>query len=418
MTSSRWKRLLPLLVVSGLVAAACGGDDGDSTPTTQAPQPTETTGPGDTQPAQTDPPSEEPDDTDPAQPSEPIRIVLGELTITEGQFSEGVVSHRNALQMAVEDINAEGLVEITVVTGNVGATPDTALAGYAEIAGQNPLAVVGAPLSPQTNALGGELADAGIIHLAPNAIGVAGFGPLAFNVFPPFVGYQVEPALDSFYETYGDQLESAFYISSGDYPVGIEVNNVRREFLESNGVETVGSESVLQSDTDFLTLATIIATANPSVVIEDTLSSIALIRQIRDAGYDGLIFGGAFVSNANFLVPSQGAFEGAYGWAAWLPAPAESLTDVGREFVERYETRFGMAPDAFGAGIYDGVRLLAAAVAQVGSADDVDAIVAAMSTISLAEGVTSSPVAFDADRVLPMSPLLMRVEGVQHVAAQ
>jgi branched-chain amino acid transport system substrate-binding protein len=419
MTTPRWRRLLPLLAVAGLLVASCGddSDDGEATtteaPSTEAPS---TEAPS-TEAPSTDAPTTDAPTTDAPTPSEPIAFTIGELTITEGQFSEGVVSHRNALQMAVDDINAEGLVDITVVTGDVGSAPDTALDGYASIASEDLLAVVGAPLSPQTNALGGEVAAAGIIHLAPNAMPVQDFGPLAFNVFPPFVDYQIPPALESFYDLHGAELESAFYISSGDYPVGIQGNELRRSFLEEKGVETVGEESVLASDTDFLTLATKIAAANPSVVIEDTLSSIVLLRQIRDAGYDGLIFGGAYVSNANFLVPSQGAFEGAYGWAAWLPAPAETLTDFGQDFVERYEARFGSSPDAFGAGIYDSVRLLAAAVVEVGSADDPAAIAAAMSALTLPDGVTSSPIGFDANRVLPMAPLLMRVEGTTQVAA-
>ncbi|MDP1794252.1 MAG: ABC transporter substrate-binding protein [Acidimicrobiales bacterium] len=393
--------MLPL-VAAALIATSCGSDD--------------SSGSGDAQATTTEAPSTEAPSTEAPAPAEPIAFTIGELTILEGPLSDGVITHRNALQMAVDDLNAQGLVDITVVTGNVGSTPDEALGGYASIAGEDLLAVVGAPLSPQTNAIAGELADAGIIQLAPNAIPVKDFSPLAFNVFPPYLAYQLPPALDSFYELHGDELESAFYVSSGDYPVGIAVNETRRDFLEAQGVETVGEESVLQTDTDFLTLATKIAAENPSVVLEDTLSSIALIRQLRDAGYDGLIFGGAYVANANFLVPSQGAFEGAYGWAAWLPAPTDNLTELGRDFVKRYEARFGSSPDAFGAGIYDGVLLLAAAVVQVGAADDPAAIADAMSTITLPEGVTSSPLAFDENRTLPMDPLLMRIEGTTQVA--
>lgn len=347
-------------------------------------------------------------------------FTLGELSILTGPFAGGVASHRNAMTMAIEDLQKTKRFKINRVTGDCGSSPATAVAAFVAMKASNPLAIVGCPISSQTNAIAAEVSKAGIIHLAPNALLAKNLGDYKFNVFPPYAEYQVQPAVEQFYKKFKSSLKTAYYVAGKDYAVGLDTVAKRKFYFEKSGIQTVGSDEVLSTDTSYTALATKIASLNPSVLVEDSLSSIALLKAVRDAGYKGLIFGGAYVGNANFLTVQTGQFEGAYSFTSWLAEPLKNLSKSGKDFARRYKARFGVYPDAFAAGIYDGIRMLAEGVARAGGPNKGPAaITKATRKVTLADGVsTNGVVKFDANNVLPMNPVLIMVQNKTFVAGK
>lgn len=346
-----------------------------------------------------------------------IAFTVGELTILSGPFAAGAKSHQNALTMAIRDLNKTNRFKISRATADCGSTPQSAVSAFIKIKQSRPLAVIGCPLSSQTNAIVAEVSKSQIIHLAPNALMVKDLGALAVNVFPPYAEYQVGPATVQFYTKFKSTIKTAYYIAGKDYAVGQGTVSIRKNYLEKRGVLTVGNDEVLSTDTNYQALAVKIASINPSVVIEDSLSSLVLLKQIRDAGYKGLIFGGAFVGNANFLTVQTGQFENAYSFAPWLARPASKLSATGRDFVARYKKEFGTEPDGFAAGIYDGMMILAESVSKAGGASAKPIrILKEMLKFKLIKSVSSSTTAmFDQSRVLAMSPTLIQVRNQQFV---
>lgn len=388
-----------LLLVIALVMTACGGtDDPSSTDvvTDEATSP-EATG-----------------DDAAATEGEALEFVVGEITGITGPFVEGTRSHRAGVEMAIEHANSAGGVNISVVQGDSGETPQETLTGFESIRDDEPIAIAGAPASSQTSALGAAVADLPAIHFAPNADPVQEFGELAFNTVPNFIDYQLPAANEQFWAAFGDQVETAFIIDQTDYPSGVASNELRRAFFEEQGVEIVGHESVLGTDTDFSALANTIVNANPDLIIEDlTTVNITLLGQLQDAGFDGLVYGGGTSASTGTAELAGEVYEGIITFQGWNPRQ-EMTGGKAEAFTGEYEERYGSPPDQYAAGLYDAMTLLAEAVRQTGSTDP-EVVGEALATIALDEGVTASPLQFDDNRTLPMNPVLVQIRDGVHV---
>jgi branched-chain amino acid transport system substrate-binding protein len=100
---------------------------------------------------------------------------------------------------------------------------------------------------------------------------------------------------------------------------------------------------------------------NPSLVFITASSGETVgdyIKQIRKAGFKGLI-GGGNAMNSPLVSTSVGQDgRGAQSAAAWYSGNA---SEENQEFIAAYRTRYGEAPDQFAAQAYTGVKLLAEA---------------------------------------------------------
>ena len=80
-----------------------------------------------------------------------------------------------------------------------------------------------------------------------------------------------------------------------------------------------------------------------------------------------------------------------------------------KEFVARYQEKYGALPDTFAALGYDAARLLADAIKRAGSSDS-KALRDALAKTSGFEGVTGQ-ISFDTNRNASKPGLIVRVKG-------
>jgi branched-chain amino acid transport system substrate-binding protein len=100
--------------------------------------------------------------------------------------------------------------------------------------------------------------------------------------------------------------------------------------------------------------------AEAVVVLAGASDSVALVRELRAAGAESVIFGGPSLGRRTFLDRAQSAAEGVR-----LPSTLQE-SDLASKFGERFEARWSVAPDYAAYHAYDSTRLLVAAIRRAG----------------------------------------------------
>jgi len=97
------------------------------------------------------------------------------------------------------------------------------------------------------------------------------------------------------------------------------------------------------------------------VLIADSQSSAAVLRELRGRGYTGAVFGGPQMGRRTFLELAGDAAEGVV-----FPHPLVMSARF-RTFAEKFAERFGRQPDYAAAHTYDALTLLTGAIRKAGS---------------------------------------------------
>ncbi|MGC8764950.1 MAG: ABC transporter substrate-binding protein [Brevinematia bacterium] len=148
-----------------------------------------------------------------------------------------------------------------------------------------------------------------------------------------------------------------------DYSQGL-AEDFRTEF-EKLGGKIVAFESALQGDKDFKTQLTRIKNANPEALyMPDYVAEMAqIIEQSKQLGLNVKFLSGDGYSNpeifeligdnANGVIFANSAEE------------TGELSPIRKEFIEKYEKRWKMKPDAFSMNSYDSAKILINAIEKV-----------------------------------------------------
>jgi branched-chain amino acid transport system substrate-binding protein len=190
-----------------------------------------------------------------------------------------------------------------------------------------------------------------------------------------------------------------------DYSVDL-AKFFKEEFAKLGGVIAV-EQSYATGDTDFRAQLTSIRASKPDAIcLPGYYQEVGLIiRQGRQIGLKMPFFGCDGWANQALLDIGGKAVEGCYFTNHF--SPDDQAPNV-KNFVEKYRTKYGSAPDTFAALGYDAARLLAAAVQRSGTADST-AIRDAMAKTAGFEGVTGL-ISFDPNRNASKPGLVITVK--------
>ena len=162
--------------------------------------------------------------------------------------------------------------------------------------------------------------------------------------------------------------------------------------------------------TDFRTVATKILSTNPTIVIAAFQTEVGcanFVRQLRGLGYRDRILGTSPCTSGTALEIGGDAMT---GLQCAIPPLLTDDNARGQAFLSRYAARFGSAANEFfQAAAYDAPYLLKAAIEQVGSLDDPDAIRTYLSTMEKYSGSIGT-YHFDSNReIAGVSDVLVEV---------
>jgi branched-chain amino acid transport system substrate-binding protein len=178
--------------------------------------------------------------------------------------------------------------------------------------------------------------------------------------------YQGEAMANYLSKQAGMKRAAILIDNKSDYSTGL-AQYFERTFV-ANGGKIVAKASYAQGDSDFRSQLTNIKSSNPEVIfVPGYYNDIGQISiQARDLGMKQPLAGGDGWESPKLIEIGGKALEGClYSNHYHIDDPAPAV----REFVQKYEERFGAKPDSLAALGYDSTRVLAEAIKHAGTTE-------------------------------------------------
>ena len=268
-------------------------------------------------------------------------IKVGALNSLSGTMAISEVTVRNAIDLAVEEINAAGGVmgkQIQLV-GEDGASEPTVFAEKAEklISSDCVAAVFGGWTSSSRKAMLPVFEDNNSLLYYPVQYEGLESSPNIFYTGAT-TNQQIVPALDYLKE----QGITSLYLVGSDYVFPQTANRIIKAYAEANGIEIKGEDYTPLGSTDFSTIVNKVRGANADAVF-NTLngdSNVAFFREYKNVGLTPQEMPVVSVSIAEEEVGGIGVQNIDGQLTAWNYYQTID-TPVNKKFVEAYKAKFG-----------------------------------------------------------------------------
>ncbi len=306
-----------------------------------------------------------------------------------------------AAEMWLEDINKAGGLEVgghkynveVVVEDNESKTESAAKAATKLITEDEVLAIVGPQSSAQAIPAGEMANNYGTPMISPWSTNpdTTKDRPFVFRgcFLDPFQG----PVVANFIkDEFGFKKAAVLYDIASDYPKGLaEVFKEAWEKLNGAG-SVVAFESFTTKDADFSSQLTNIIKSGAEVLFTPQYyNEVALIvQQAHELGFKGPIVGSDSWGSAETV---KLCGEDCYGLFFSTHYAAAGATGATKEFIERYEKKYGYTPDDVGALTWDALRIVQTAIENTGKLTgklekDREAVKDALAKIKEFDGIT------------------------------
>ncbi|HEX2060039.1 MAG TPA: ABC transporter substrate-binding protein [Thermoanaerobaculia bacterium] len=304
----------------------------------------------------------------PAEPRGGGEIVIGEYSSLSGSEATFGQSTHNGILLAVEEINAAGGLhgrKVRLVTEDDQSKPEEAANAVTKlISADDVLAVIG------------EVASSSSLAAAP--ICQASKVPM---ITPASTNPRVTQAGDyifrmCFVDSYQGPIVARYLAQEMGITRAAMLTDVRSDYsrglaeafeqtFTSLGGTIVGRQSYAKGDSDYRAQLTAIKQTRPEIVfVPGYYNDVAPVAvQARDLGLTVPLVGGDGWESPKLLEIGGKALEGCmYANHYHVDDPAPAV----REFVTKYEKRYGARPDSLAALAYDSMRVLADAIRRAG----------------------------------------------------
>ena len=169
-------------------------------------------------------------------------------------------------------------------------------------------------------------------------------------------------------KTFQAQKSAVLFEISNDYSKGL-ADNFKEVWEKRHGLgSVVGFESHGPKDQDFSAQLTKINAAKPDFIFLPQNYSFAapIIRQARDLGYKGPFMGSDAWGSAELMSLCGDACKGQYFSTHYAAAGATGAT---KEFIGKYQAKYGYVPDDVAALTWDSLGIVLQAIKNAGQVD-------------------------------------------------
>lgn len=382
--------LMAVLMVCSLAACKKTTNDGDKTPTP-------TTAPNNN--------GGNNDNTDNTN-KDPIRI--GVITSITGEKALVGEYCKNAINMAVDDINKAGGVlgrQVEVVYEDDLGTDVGAVNALNKLATDDKIcAIVGPYYGTMILALDGEIKKAQIPVLSATSLATVGdFGnPWLFQA-RTHDGHIPKALVEYVVENIGNKVSIIY----GTDASGIGQMEAAVQALKDLGLEPVSLDAYNTGDKDFTAQILHIQEANPDVIVAFGLQVEAglIMKQLRDMGVTKPIAGLASYASKIAIDLAKEASNGVLALTDYI---SDTPREEGRVFAQKYKERYNIDSDFTAAVDYDKFMLIIEAI-KIANSTEREAIRDAMFKIQGYKGV-ANVYAFDEKGVGGTSILLIEIQ--------
>lgn len=339
--------------------------------------------------------------------SDTIRI--GGLAPLTGDAASYGVAVNNAIQMAVEDINANGGIDGKQIEyiyyDEKGDTTEATNAYNKLVQDDKVVAIIGDVTTKPTLAVAqtSQQDNIPIITATATAAEVTLTGPNIFRACftDPFQGELMASYAS---EKLGATKVAVLSDMADDYSSGIAEAFVAK--AEELGMQVVADEKYQDGDVDFKSQLTNIKGQNPDVLFLPVYyEDLRLISaQAKEVGVTAQLCGAdgwdsVLTDNFDSSVLNGGVFCSQYS--------TESTDERVQNFISTYKEKYEMDPNMFAVLAYDATNMMAQAISDAGSTDS-QAIIDAMAALEY-DGLTGR-MTFDEDRNPQKSAVIVSIQ--------
>lgn len=331
------------------------------------------------------------------------KIKIGFNIPLTGDIPKVGEASKNAAEMLLADINAQGGFEVGgkkiplefFYEDNESKAESAVNVALKLIEQDGVVAIIGPNSSKQAVPAGGTCNDNRTPMVSPWSTNpdTTKNRPWVFRAafLDPFQG---PVAVNFATKQFKAKTAAVLFDISNDYSKGL-AEIFKDVFQKKNGKSSiVAFESHGTKDQDFSAQLTKIINSKPDFIfVPDNYNQVALIvKQARDLGYKGPFMGSDAWGSAELMKLCGDDCKGQFFSTHYAAAGAKGAT---KEFIDRYEAKYGETPDDVAALTWDATRLVLQAIQDAGSysADlktERKAIRDALSNIKEFAGITGS----------------------------
>lgn len=343
--------------------------------------------------------------------SNPNEILIGEYGSLTGSQATFGISTENGIQLALEEANAAGGVNgktLRVIVFDDEGKPSEAAVGVTKLITQDQVKVVlGEVASSLSLAAAPICQDRKVPMISPSSTDpkVTQRGDYIFRVcfIDPFQGRVMS---DFAMGQLKAKTAAILRDQKSDYSMGLADFFIKR-FNEKGGT-IVADESFVAGDVDFKSQLTTIRAKNPDVIfIPGYYTEVGLIaQQARELGVKVPLLGGDGWESSKLFEIGGKALDGCYFSTHYS---SESSDPKVRDFVKKYQAKFGQVPDGLGTLGYDAAGVLVEALKKAKSLSGAD-IRDAIAATQAYPGVTGA-ISIDKNRDAVKSAVVLKIEN-------
>jgi branched-chain amino acid transport system substrate-binding protein len=298
-------------------------------------------------------------------------IKVGVIFIQTGNASVYGIPQTQAVQLAVEEINATGYLggaTIELVIEDSGGDAEQAINAMTKLVEEDGVvAVIGPTLSTEAFAADPIAQENGtvVMGVSNTAAGITDMGEFVFRDSLPESSV-IPGTIAGATNALG--LANVALLFGNDDDFTKSGADVFRAALEENGVAIANEGTFARGDTDFNAQLTSAIAENPDAIVVSALAAeaVQIIVQARDLGYEGPIIGGNGFNSPAVIEQAGEKSEGVIVGAAWNIASDDPFSTT---WAEKYEAAYDAKPDQFATQAYTGAWLMATAIRCADSAD-------------------------------------------------
>lgn len=330
--------------------------------------------------------------------------VVSFITGAGAAYGEAIT---NGLNLALEEINEAGEVEIELLIEDSAGEADQALSAAQKLMNSEDIVgLIGPTLSTEFEVVG-PVADQNSIPILGTSVtaeGIPQIGDYVFrNSIPETLAIpaSVEKAAESV-----DAKTVALLYGNDDVftKAGYDAMKTAAEDL---GLEILTTETFQLGQNDYKAQLSKIKQADPDLVLASALynEGAVIMKQARSMGIDVPFVGGNGFNSPQVI---EIAGDDADGLVVATPWFTDKEDDKVQEFVDKYSEEFGKKPDQFAAQAYDGLYMMADALKRAGEADG-DKLREALLETQDFEGILGT-MSFDEEGDIVMDPIVLTIK--------
>jgi branched-chain amino acid transport system substrate-binding protein len=335
------------------------------------------------------------------QQAQPQDIKIGAVVSLTGSGSNVGKHMKQAAEMAVSEINAQGGVfvqaynkklPITLIEADDETKGDSAVKAVTKLISEDKVDIlVGGYSSGVTTATQGVVAEKMVPYIvtgasSPDITRRTDVNTSYFFHYCPttamygqyttlFMDQVMRPAINEKFEFNDSRpLRLALLYQDSAYGKGV-LNGVVNTITANNlNIQIVSNQSFKMGDADFRTALTAIKAANPDVIYPAAFPAeqIPIVVQARrDVSLDTIILAVETNDNPDYYkgIGRFGEYSIIESRFSPYTTPQSSIAPADTKFKADYQAKFGSFPDMMGTSTYEGVYIAAKAIENAGTLD-------------------------------------------------